>query len=64
MNIIYAILLADKQGNFDWVYTAPKPYYETREEAEKIRQELIEQEETITEDNSKVQKLWTLPSKK
>ena len=61
MTPIFVILLADKQGNFDWVFTAPKPYYETSEEAEKIRKELIEKEDTVTEKNSKVKKLWRLP---
>ena len=63
MKPIYVILLADKQGNFDWMYTDPKPYYDTKQEAEKIREELIEQEETVTEENSKVQKLWRLTNK-
>ncbi len=63
MKPIYVILLADKQGNFDWIYTDPKPYYDTKQEAEKIREELIEQEETVTEENSKVQKLWRLTNK-
>lgn len=60
MKPIYVILLADNQGNFDWIYTAPKPYYETREEAEEIRKELIENEKTVTEKNSEVKKLWKL----
>ncbi len=55
---VYVLFLADKKGNFDWIYTVPKPYYQTKEEAEKIREELIEKEETVTKENSKVKKLW------
>lgn len=54
---IYVLLLADKEGNFEWVYTLPKPYYETKEEAEEVRRELIKNEKTVTEKNSKVKKL-------
>ena len=58
---VYIVSLSDSKGNFDWVYTVPKPYYQTKEEAEKVRRELIEKEETVTEENSKVRGLWRLP---
>ena len=58
---VYVLFLADDKGNFDWVYTVPKPYYDTREEAEEVRRELIEKEDTVTEENSKVKRLWRIP---
>ena len=50
---VYVVSQADNEGNFDWIYTVPKLYYQTREEAEEVRRELIEKEETITEENAK-----------
>lgn len=58
---VYVLFLADDKGKFDWVYTFPKPYYETKEEAEEVRRELIEKEETVTKENSKVKRLWRIP---
>jgi hypothetical protein len=58
---VYVVFLADDKGNFDWIYTVPKPYYQTREEAEEVRRELIEKEETVTKENSKVKGLWRIP---
>lgn len=60
MKEVYVVLLADSNGNFEWVYTHPKPYYLSKEEAQKVRDELIEKEETITEQNSKVQLMYKL----
>lgn len=58
---VYVVFLADDKGNFDWIYTVPKPYYQTRKEAEEVRKELIEKEETVTTENSKVKGLWRIP---
>lgn len=55
---IYVIALADSKGNFDWIYTHPKPFYYTRKEASYILTELCSQEPTITSKNSKILKLW------
>lgn len=55
---IYVIALADSEGNFDWIYTHPKPFYFTRKEASDILTELRSQEPTITSKNSKIKKLW------
>ena len=60
MKEVYVVLLADSDGNFEWVYTHPKPYYLTKEEAQEVRKELIEKEETVTEQNSKVKMLYKL----
>jgi len=60
MKTLYVILLADKEGNFDWVYTLPHPFYPTREEAEQVRNQLIKDEKTITKENSKVQTMYKL----
>ncbi len=60
MKEVYVVLLADSNGNFEWVYTHPKPYYLSKEEAQKVREELIEKEETVTEQNSKVVELYQM----
>ena len=60
MKEVYVVLLADSDGNFEWVYTHPKPYYLSKVEAQKVRKELIEKEETITEQNSKIQLMYKL----
>ena len=60
MKKVYAIFLADSNGNFEWVYTHPKPYYLSKEEAQKVRDELIEKEETVTEQNSKVVEMYQM----
>ncbi|HCQ14352.1 hypothetical protein [Flavobacterium sp.] len=60
MKEVYVVLLADSNGNFEWVYTHPKPYYLSKEEAQKVREELIEKEETVTEQNSKVVELYKM----
>lgn len=60
MKEVYVVLLADSNGNFEWVYTHPKPYYFSKEEAQKVREELIEKEETVTEQNSKVVEMYQM----
>lgn len=60
MKEVYVVLLADSDGNFEWVYTHPKPYYLSKEEAQKVREKLIEKEETVTEQNSKVVELYKM----
>jgi hypothetical protein len=60
MKEVYVVLLADSDGNFEWVYTHPKPYYLTKQEAQKVHKELIEKEETVTKQNSKVQLMYKL----
>lgn len=60
MKEVYVVLLADSNGNFEWVYTHPKPYYLSKEEVQKVREELIEKEETVTEQNSKIQLMYKL----
>ncbi len=60
MKEVYVVLLADSNGNFEWVYTHPKPYYLSKEEAQKVREELIEKEETVTEQNSKVVEMYQM----
>ena len=60
MKKVYALFLADSQGNFDWVYTHPKPYYLSKEEAEQVREQLIKTEPTVTLENSKVVELYQM----
>lgn len=60
MKEVYVVLLADSNGNFEWVYTHPKPYYLSKEEAQKVREELIEKEEKVTEQNSKVVEMYQM----
>lgn len=60
MKEVYVVLLADSNGNFEWVYTHPKPYYLSKEEAQKVREELIEKEKTVTEQNSKVVEMYQM----
>jgi hypothetical protein len=55
---VYVIALADNDGEFDWIYIHPKPYYLTEAEAVEIRNSLIENEEFITESNCIVKKLY------
>lgn len=55
---VYVIEIADSEGNFEWIYTHPKPYYLTRKEARDILIELRLKEKTITSKNSKISKLW------
>lgn len=57
---IYVVALADENGEFQWIYIDPKPYYPTRQEAEEIRQNLIEDNEIITESNCIVKKLYRI----
>lgn len=64
MEKVYALFLADIEGNFDWVYVIPKPYYKTKKEAEKVRQDLIKTEKTVTEENSKIRKLYRITNSK
>ncbi len=52
MKKIYAIFMADEQGNFGRVLVVPKPYYLTKEEAESARQELIKTEPIVTMENT------------
>lgn len=60
MKEVYVVLLADSNGNFEWVYTHPKPYYLSKEEAQKVREELIEKEKTVTEQNSKIVEMYQM----
>ena len=60
MKKVYAIFLADSNGNFDWVLTDPKPIYQSKEEAEQTREQLIKTEKTITHQNSKVVELYQM----
>lgn len=60
MKKVYAIFLADSQGNFDWVLVVPKPIYLSKEEADQIREQLIKTEKTITHQNSKVVELYQM----
>ena len=55
---VYVIALAGNDGEFDWIYIHPKPYYLTEAEALEIRNSLIENEEFITESNCIVKKLY------
>ena len=55
---VYVIALAESDGEFDWIYIHPKPYYLTEAEAVEIRNSLIENEEFITESNRIVKKLY------
>ena len=55
---VYVIALAENDGEFDWIYIHPKPYYLTEAEAVEIRNSLIENEEFITESNCIVKKLY------
>ena len=55
---VYVIALAESDGEFDWIYIHPKPYYLTEAEAIEIRNSLIENEEFITESNCIVKKLY------
>ena len=57
MKEVYAVFLADAQGNFNWVYTKPKAFYNTIEEAEAVMQELIETEQ-VPESKIKIKELW------
>ena len=55
---VYVIALAESDGEFDWIYIHPKPYYLTEAEAVEIKNSLIENEEFITESNCIVKKLY------
>lgn len=55
---VYVIALAGSDGEFDWIYTHPKPYYLTKAEAVEIRNLLIENEESVTENNCIVKKMY------
>ena len=55
---VYVIALAENDGEFDWIYIHPKPYYLTEAEAAEIKNSLIENEEFITESNCIVKKLY------
>jgi hypothetical protein len=56
MKKIYAIFMADEQGNFERVLVVPKPYYLTKEEAESARQELIKTVPIVTLENTLIKK--------
>jgi hypothetical protein len=60
MKKVYALFLADSQGNFDWVLTVPKPIYHSKKEAELVREQLIKTEKNITYQNSKVVELYQM----
>ncbi len=53
---VYVIALAENDGEFEWLYIHPKPYYLTEAEALEIRNSLIENEESVTESNCIVKK--------
>lgn len=55
---VYVIALADNDGEFDWIYIHTKPYYLTEAEALEIRYSLIENEESVTESNCIVKKMY------
>ncbi len=59
---VYVIHLADENGEFNWIYTYPKPYYPTKQEAEEIRKRLIKLDIAVTEDNCIVKKLYRIKS--
>ncbi|MDI1256723.1 MAG: hypothetical protein PSV16_11545 [Flavobacterium sp.] len=60
---IYVVQLADDNGNFVWAYGNPKPYYYTKEEAEKVHADLIEKNDDITNENSRVKEFWKVELK-
>jgi len=61
---VYVIALAESDGEFDWIYIHPKPYYLTEAEAVEIRNSLIENEESVTENNSIVKKMYRVKPEK
>ena len=61
---VYVIALAESDGEFDWIYIHPKPYYLTEAEAIQIRNSLIENEECVTESNCIVKKLYRVKPEK
>ncbi|THV60738.1 hypothetical protein [Chryseobacterium candidae] len=61
---VYVIALAESDGEFDWIYIHPKPYYLTEAEAVEIRNSLIENEESITENNCIVKKTYRVKPEK
>ena len=61
---VYVIALADNDGEFDWIYIHPKPYYLTEAEAVEIRNSLIENEESVTESNCIVKKMYRITPEK
>lgn len=61
---VYVIALAESDEEFDWIYIHPKPYYLTETEAVEIRNSLIENEESVTENNSIVKKMYRVKPEK
>ena len=61
---VYVIALAESDGEFDWIYIHPEPYYLTEAEAVEIRNSLIENEESVTEKNSIVKKMYRVNPQK
>lgn len=61
---VYVIALAESDGEFDWIYIHPKPYYLTEAEALEIRNSLIENEESVTESNCIVKKMYRVKPEK
>ena len=61
---VYVIALAGNDGEFDWIYIYPKPYYLTEAEAIQVRNSLIENEESVTENNSIVKKMYRVKPEK
>ena len=61
---VYVIALAESDEEFDWIYIHPKPYYLTEAEAVEIRNSLIENEESVTENNSIVKKMYRVKPEK
>ena len=61
---VFVIAFAENDGEFDWIYIHPKPYYLTETEAVEIRDSLIENEESVTENNSIVKKMYRVKPEK
>ena len=61
---VYVIALAESDGEFDWIYIHPNPYYLTEAEALEIRNLLIENEESVTESNCIVKKMYRVKPEK
>ncbi|MBB4807104.1 hypothetical protein HNP38_002408 [Chryseobacterium defluvii] len=61
---VFVIALAGTDGEFDWIYIHPKPFYLTEAEALEIRNSLIESEESVTENNSIVKKMYRVKPEK
>lgn len=61
---VFVIALAGNDGEFDWIYIHPNPFYLTEAEAVEIRNSLIENEESVTESNCIVKKMYRVKPEK